>query len=307
MDASSIIAEFTHRADLPRDALLSASANRAKMAPFFISQIESYLAKEPEHLAPHALLFVFHLLGEWREQNAYPALARLIRSPSGEIDAVLGSGVTTTSHRVMAAVYNGDPQPLFDIILDAEADEFIRARMCEALAMLVREGRLNSEIVAGFLKKCFTELQPQDTCFVWSGWQSAIAMLGLKELSRLVEQAFRLDFISSSWLTFEDFQEDLEQAVEHRGSEDFGPEGEYTLFGDTVEELAAWDVFSEEYLQERAKWMRERKEEVRQKAENNQTVNPFRRVGRNDPCPCGSGKKSKKCCFQLGVEPRTHL
>jgi hypothetical protein len=25
--------------------------------------------------------------------------------------------------------------------------------------------------------------------------------------------------------------------------------------------------------------------------------NPFRNVGRNDPCPCGSGKKFKKCCI----------
>jgi len=25
------------------------------------------------------------------------------------------------------------------------------------------------------------------------------------------------------------------------------------------------------------------------------------KVGRNDPCPCGSGKKHKKCC--LGAEP----
>jgi len=23
------------------------------------------------------------------------------------------------------------------------------------------------------------------------------------------------------------------------------------------------------------------------------------KVGRNDPCPCGSGKKFKKCCFAL--------
>ena len=26
-------------------------------------------------------------------------------------------------------------------------------------------------------------------------------------------------------------------------------------------------------------------------------VNPFRHVGRNDPCPCGSEKKFKKCCM----------
>ncbi len=36
--------------------------------------------------------------------------------------------------------------------------------------------------------------------------------------------------------------------------------------------------------------------------ENPPSVIPFRResqhVGRNDPCPCGSGKKYKKCCLQ---------
>ncbi len=26
-------------------------------------------------------------------------------------------------------------------------------------------------------------------------------------------------------------------------------------------------------------------------------TNPFKNVGRNDPCPCGSGKKFKKCCL----------
>jgi len=30
--------------------------------------------------------------------------------------------------------------------------------------------------------------------------------------------------------------------------------------------------------------------------------NPFRDVGRNDPCPCGSGKKFKKCCLSLGTD-----
>jgi uncharacterized protein YecA (UPF0149 family) len=26
-------------------------------------------------------------------------------------------------------------------------------------------------------------------------------------------------------------------------------------------------------------------------------INPMRHVGRNDPCPCGSGKKAKRCCL----------
>ncbi|MFB9133736.1 SEC-C metal-binding domain-containing protein [Vibrio olivae] len=27
-----------------------------------------------------------------------------------------------------------------------------------------------------------------------------------------------------------------------------------------------------------------------------QSVNPYKQTGRNDPCPCGSGKKFKQCC-----------
>jgi hypothetical protein len=45
------------------------------------------------------------------------------------------------SRRAMAAVFDGAPEPLYDIILDPNADEFIRAGMCEALAMGHRAGR----------------------------------------------------------------------------------------------------------------------------------------------------------------------
>jgi hypothetical protein len=47
----------------------------------------------------------------------------------GRIDPMRSS--KTTTHRVMAAVFDGDPQPIYDIILDPAADEFVRSRMCE--------------------------------------------------------------------------------------------------------------------------------------------------------------------------------
>ncbi len=30
------------------------------------------------------------------------------------------------------------------------------------------------------------------------------------------------------------------------------------------------------------------------------------KVGRNDPCPCGSGKKYKKCCEEKGNKKKFH-
>ena len=53
---------------------------------------------------------------------------------------------------------------------------------------------------------------------------------------------------------------------------------------DWLYELPQWkEIFSEEELKALYKEQRD-------------TVRKPKKIGRNDPCPCGSGKKYKKCC-----------
>ena len=55
---------------------------------------------------------------------------------------------------------------------------------------------------------------------------------------------------------------------------------------DLLYELPQWkDIYSEEELK---KLYKEQKESG--------TIRKEKKIGRNDPCPCGSGKKYKKCC-----------
>ena len=73
------------------------------MVPLFVQEIETFLALDPAaRVKSTPLFFIFHLLGEWREKSAYRPLARLLRLPGREVDAIFGDGITTTSHRVMA-------------------------------------------------------------------------------------------------------------------------------------------------------------------------------------------------------------
>jgi hypothetical protein len=249
MQAAEIIQQLTDAKGLPKTTLKVVSARRVEMVPAFLREIDSYLALDAvDRAKPTPLFFIFHLLGEWRERAAYRPLAHLLRSPAHELDALLGDAITTTTHRVMAAVFDGDPQPLYGIILDPDAEEFVRSRMCETLAMLVLRGQLEQAAVARFLYDAFAELQPQAQCYVWQGWQSAIAMLGLSELKMLVRRAFDRGFIDRDWLGFEDFCRDLEAAIKQPGEPRRPGDDKFTLFGDTVEELSAWYGFSDEHL-----------------------------------------------------------
>jgi hypothetical protein len=202
MEPEKILHELTYAHGLPREALKAASAQHVEMLPLFLDEIETYLALEPAARAkPTPLFFIFHLLGDWRETAAYRPLARLLRIPRRDVDTIFGDGITTTSHRVMASVFDGDPQPLYDIILDPNADEFIRAGMCEALAMVTVRGELDRAVVGRFLRDAFIEMRPQAECYVWVGWQSAIAMLGITDLSFLVRKR---STAASSTATFSD-------------------------------------------------------------------------------------------------------
>jgi hypothetical protein len=295
MNTQAILHELTYANGLPREALKAASAQRVEMLPLLLDEIETYLAQKPAaRTKPTPLFFIFHLLGEWREKAAYRPLARLLRLPRRDVDAIFGDGITTTSHRVMAAVFDGDPEPLYDIILDPKAEEFIRAGMCEALAMVTLRGELDRAVAGRFLRDAFIEMRPQAECYVWVGWQSAIAMLGMSDLRVLVKKAFDRGFIDSGVLGFDHFEEDLRRGTEHPGEPRLPDDRDSTLFGDTVKELSEWYCFTEQYREDQERWQRQADAD---RARSQRLENPFKGVGRNDPCPCGSGKKFKKCCL----------
>lgn len=55
-----------------------------------------------------------------------------------------------------------------------------------------------------------------------------------------------------------------------------------------------------DYLYELPQWegifSKEKRKEIQVKWRETKTIVNENKVGRNDPCPCGSGKKYKKCC-----------
>jgi hypothetical protein len=316
MDAARILDDLAEAKRFPVEAIRAANENRAAVVPVFLRAIEAYLAAPGLGNAAaasrsHALFFVFHLLGQWREKAAYRLLAQLLRRPRDEIDVIFGGAITETTHRVMAAVFDGDPGPLYDVILGPKAEEFIRSRMFDALAMVTLRGELPREEAGRFLRACYAELEPQEENFAWDGWQCAIAMLGLAELKPQVEQAFARGFINNVWLEFKHFERDLQHAIDHPGAPPLhGPDNEYTLFGDTIEELSGWYSFRPKPAENddstidgddgggsstidddnKSGWY----------GFQTPVVNPFKHVGRDDPCPCGSGRKFKKCCLNAG-------
>jgi hypothetical protein len=277
---------------LPRIALEQAVARWPEVSPALLAILNGVAEGGPVTERTDRILFLsIYLMAQVRETRAYRPLCAI--AATGELASdLIGDGVTEDLSIILARVYDGELAPLQSLIEDTGADEFARDAAFNALAWLTATGQIDRDKTAGYLRDLHTRLQPQETNWIWVGWQQAIANLGLEDLVPLVEDAFARGLIEDIALSLDDFREDLSaalQASDPTGA--FRPsDRDDGHLDDIVSHLSGWVAYQQATPLSRPPAPPPSACPVR---------NPYRDVGRNDPCPCGSGKKFKKCCLDV--------
>jgi len=239
-----------------------------------------------------------HILGGARDREACQPLLRLLRRPFDEVDALLGDAVTESLAKIVTGVFDDEIDALFALIIDSSIDGFIREALFGAATFLTWEHRIERDRFRELLVRFYEERPAEDGDQAWAGWLQAIALLGLRDLVPLADGAFREQRIPEEWIDRPQFDEDLAEA--ERAPDDIDRFTQSNL-GYIEDVLVSLD------------WVRGTEDAVDEDGEeapwtdfaypNEPVRNPWRHVGRNDPCPCGSGKKAKKCCLANGEPP----
>ena len=138
-----------------------------------------------------------------------------------------------------------------------------------------------------------------------------------EELSSEMERHIVLEVLDLYWRRHLLNMDHLREGIGLRGYGQKNPKLEYkregfsmftemmnNIYNESVKRLFAVQVVTEETI-EKFEEKEQRKEAQIQKSTTNINRDPVKRqvpkVGRNDPCPCGSGKKFKKCCMNKGI------
>lgn len=227
------------------------------------------------------LFWGVHVLGAAREPRLHGPLLRLLRRPAAEPGGPLSGAVGTMLPRLVAGSFDDDPSGLEAAVLDRDADEFVRLDLFGAYAFLVADGRIDAAGARALLVRFDTERAARAGDAAWVGWEQAIALLGFADLRPRVDAAradARLldDLSDPEW-----FEATMAEAAAHPADP--------TRFG------AIGLGYVEDLMVELEEALAADEDEEAQAPEP--VRNPLREIGRNDPCPCGSGKKHKKCCL----------
>lgn len=290
MTNDEILAAFIRPEAFPEEAVKLAGERREELVPLFIAEIEAWAeGRRKDVEGPYYLPDIaFHLLAEWRETRGFKPMLKLIASPQEE---VLGDSMTEDGAWLLTLLYDGDRVALEAFLLDCTADEFTRNEGFEAYAALTRQGAIARDHAHAFLLQAFEAL-PHDSDYAWCGWAMAVSDLLFEDLVPKVKQLFAEEAIHSGIMEYKHFAGDLEAARR----------GEFQAAMPRHESPMAimrdWNYVDPEEEQR----VRKREDEAPSDYEfwpgyDGPAFNPYRDVGRNDLCPCGSGKKFKKCCL----------
>ena len=290
MNADEAYRRFGEGGEFPKEALQWALENWEAAAPRFLAKLRAGASGAPMDASDlDALFYIVHLCGEKCEERAYVPICRIVATDEA-LGVWLGDALFETLPGILINVCDGDVEPLKEAILSDKGDEFAREAPLIALAYLVRaRGVMTDESMRALLRELILRL-PQETHPIWEGWVRAVAWLGYDDMKVEVARVCTRRFVDREEMILEDFYSDL--ALARRdvdGLAAFHDAG-VKPFASTIETLGEWSI---EPIGEDLDAF----DDGEAPSSGAPVVNPFRDVGRNDPCPCGSGKKYKKCCL----------
>jgi len=259
-------------------------ARQAEITPELLRIMEDTVTRAAELAEDDcymAHLYAMFLLAQFREVRAYPAVVRFASLPSGPLESLSGDFITSNLGSVLASVCGGDTAGIKSLIESEDTDEWVRGAAVGSLLTLVAAGQKGHEETVSYFADLFRGKLARQHSNVWDELASASADICAAELIGDIERAYVEDLIDPGFVGLKEIRRDFAKGREWALAK-LAKDPHRQMVRNTVHEMEWWATF--------------RQEPPEPAPVQAQAAEKKPKVGRNEPCPCSSGKKFKKCC-----------
>lgn len=309
----------------------AAQQQRDRVVPALVQLIDDVVSEQQAGRLPDGRghEFALMLLAEFRAKEALPALLRTLRLPGDGADQLYGEAIHDETPLLLAVLMDDQPFAIDDLIADHACDIFTRWDAASTYLYFVRDLVVTRgqaiEHLAHHLRRAIDEDEAEMAMYLIS----SLISFGPKEVRSLIQEAVKkFDLFEILLFSERDLKKafdegparmlkacarlkpsGIENAIEHlrtwctpEGA--FDPQspktapfpGLYDLDVDEELDEEFEDDFDEEFEEERSLYEPPLHTPPVYEPPVKTIRNTTAKVGRNEPCPCGSGKKYKKCC-----------
>ncbi len=300
--------------DFPGEAILYAIENQEHTTPVLLEYLQyaiEHVSQLSEDYSGH--LYAVFLLSQFREKKAFPLIMKLCHLKSDEQDFLLGDCITEYLHRFIASTYDGNLQAIQVIIEDPTIDFFVRGQALDSFLVLLTHGLITNEFIDTYSSTLFDVFIEQKDI---DGMTALVDFWGNYHPSPFIakiKKAFSLELVNEEYIGLDEMLILAENKQPY-----YVANSRYQMIVNTIAEMADWSCFAEDdevdVLIDDFDGFEDL--DLDELEENFPDILPLEqdephpdyqfgktikydtpKLGRNDPCYCGSGKKYKKCCL----------
>lgn len=290
MEVIDILKALTTDTDYyPKEAQEEAYLRLTELKPLLLESIE-YACEKPKKVNRSGSILhinALFLLAKARDHDAFPLVVSICRLNHYSLyDLLTPEVMVFFLHRILASVFNGDIDSLKQLLEEQGLLEDIRCTVLKTLYLLVLKGKINRKNTVSYLRNLWDtrhlrhmevfRYELEDILDLLEGNDSDVD-LSVSSDNAMCPRIARMN--RGEW----EFIDDLSVTVDI-----YEPDNDFMDLDLQTEIKIMEEVDNIMYNSNR--------NDIWEDQNGNNSSAISKKIGRNEPCPCGSGKKYKKCC-----------
>ncbi len=280
MNVEEILLIFNNaKGYFPTAALNAALEQKEAITPALLSILEDIVSNyESADLDRMDYVFALNILSKFREKKAFPYILALASLPEKYSEDIFGDMITENLASFIVSTYDDNLDAIKKVIEDPNINQWSRNSAMKSLLGLVAIKKLTREEVNAYVRTLFYTSLIDDYDFSTNLVRVATELYP-DDLNLEINQMFTDDRVDRFCIRQEDVLECLLEDKETFLLKNID-KNPFHLPLDNVENAMGWmQVF------------------IPERKSLNLYARTTPKVGRNEFCACGSGKKFKKCCL----------
>jgi hypothetical protein len=251
-------------------------------------------------------LFALYLLTEFRAKEALASIVEAISLPGEGPFDLFGDSITEDLNQILAVLAADQPEMIDALISDQSINEYVRWQATRTFRHWVRDGHWTRDEAVQRLRNHLSTATQQEDYQITTELVGELAKYSPRECQDEIKEVFRLGLVDQCEVSSSSVARSIKEGESwfQQELQNLPPTG----IQDTVAELEHWACFQESDRPAKAPRLQQAPTTFQEDDWNDgpeeENLRPSGttihhgtvRVGRNEPCPCGSGKKYKKCC-----------
>ncbi len=294
IDAINRITYFTSK--FPGKEFRIISDHPELATPYLLEAIRKAIRERDELGNNYELHFyAMYLLAQFECREAFPLILDMISLPAEVLDGLIGDCVTSGLSDILYSTYDGNFKMLKEYIIYKNCDPYAKTAALDVCMQLYKDSIVEKSVITDILYELIHDPVCEDdgtldTHMIVNICDCHFVEM-LKDIQYLFDEGRADEYVMGDYSDCVDAMFDYSDAHERFCKKITSAEDElkgWSMFEQSDKDQKRLDADLDNMLRNMMRGMNKQEKSVK--------------IYPNDPCPCGSGKKYKKCCMNRSKE-----